>query len=304
MILAALLVAAVVFAEIATRIVDSRLRAELSLARGACELCGASGSWLAGGSAIGFFLRAGKRACCGARASLRGPIFVVALAVVALAVGWPRQPASTGALLALFESSPVERLTVGLALLVASSGVLAAAAVDGELLIFPNAHVAVALVAAAGASWLGHATPARVALGAAVGFLGVAVPFVWGAKLLRGRAAMGLGDAKVMAVAGALFGAKGAVVALLVGAAFTVAAVQALAVFGIVPELPLAVQREVTLLREAAARGDVEAQKLLAEDPALGQETPVVATGPGWAFAIVVLVACRAFGVSTSWLTP
>ena len=55
-------------------------------------------------------------------------------------------------------------------------------------------------------------------VGAALGFLVIYLPFIWGYEKLRGFPGMGLGDAKLMLLAGAWFGWKGALFALLAGA--------------------------------------------------------------------------------------
>jgi leader peptidase (prepilin peptidase)/N-methyltransferase len=54
--------------------------------------------------------------------------------------------------------------------------------------------------------------------GAAIGYLGLRVLFIDGYKLLTGRRGMGLGDAEVLAVVGALLGPAGVVFALGAGA--------------------------------------------------------------------------------------
>ena len=58
--------------------------------------------------------------------------------------------------------------------------------------------------------------------GALFGFAVVWIPFGLGYKLIRGRTGMGLGDAKLVMMAGAWFGWKGAVFTLLAGAVSTI----------------------------------------------------------------------------------
>jgi len=103
--------------------------------------------------------------------------------------------------------------------------------------------------------------------GAAAGFLVVWLPLVVGYAALRGRPGMGLGDAKLVMLAGAWFGWQGAVFALFAGAAqATLAAVGLFLAHGKLVE-PAAVREDREVLQRAAAAGDPEAQQVLEEDP-------------------------------------
>jgi len=108
-------------------------------------------------------------------------------------------------------------------------------------------------------------------LGAAAGFLVVWLPLVVGYRALRGRAGMGLGDAKLVMLAGAWFGWPGALFALFAGALqATLAAVALFLVHGKIVE-PDAVREDREVLKRSAAAGDMEAQQALDDDP-LGRE--------------------------------
>jgi leader peptidase (prepilin peptidase)/N-methyltransferase len=157
-----------------------------------------------------------------------------------------------------------------------ATALLAAAFIDAEHMYLPD-------TVTLGGALFGVLTPGLrsitypdALLGAAVGFVGVWLPFIVGYKALRGRAGMGLGDAKLTMLAGAWFGWQGVVVAIFAGAVqATLAAGVVLAVRGKVEE-PEAVQKDREELQRAAAEGDEEAKKLLEEDP--------LATAPGEGF--------------------
>jgi leader peptidase (prepilin peptidase)/N-methyltransferase len=107
---------------------------------------------------------------------------------------------------------------------------------------------------------------------AATGFLVVWLFFGVVYRWVRGRTGMGLGDAKLLAVAGAWFGWKGLIFTLLAGAVQgTMAALLVLLIRGEIEE-PEAVQRErEELLAEVAAIEDeqerAEAEEELRKDP-------------------------------------
>jgi leader peptidase (prepilin peptidase)/N-methyltransferase len=104
-------------------------------------------------------------------------------------------------------------------------------------------------------------------LGAGVGLVGVWLPFIVGYRALRGRPGMGLGDAKLVMLAGAWFGWPGAAFALFAGALqATLGAILVLLVHGRIEE-PEAVRQDRAELRRAADQGDAEALAALAADP-------------------------------------
>lgn len=103
-------------------------------------------------------------------------------------------------------------------------------------------------------------------LGAAVGFAIIWLPFDVIHRLLRGKSGMGLGDAKLVMMAGAWFGWVGSVVVLVAGAVQgTLGAITLLIVHGRIEE-PEVVRREREELRAAleAANG-AERERLLSE---------------------------------------
>ena len=144
---------------------------------------------------------------------------------------------------------------------------LAAAFIDAEHMYLPDTITI-------GGTLFGLATPSLrglgwidVGLGAAVGFVGVWLPFIVGYKALRGRVGMGLGDAKLVMLAGAWFGWPAVPFVLFAGAAqATLGAGVLLLVRGKIEE-PESIRRDREEIERAAAAGDHEAQRALEEDP-------------------------------------
>jgi len=133
-------------------------------------------------------------------------------------------------------------------------------------------------------------------LGAALGFLLVWLPFDFLYGKLRGLPGMGLGDAKLVMLAGAWFGWQGALFALLGGA--VQATVVALAVYlarGRIdePEAVIRERRELQALLESSsgeARAELEreiARDPLAFEPEAGLGKARLAFGPFLALATV-----------------
>lgn len=132
--------------------------------------------------------------------------------------------------------------------------------------------------------------------GAAVGFLIVWLPFDLLYRRLRGGPGMGLGDAKLLALAGAWFGWTGAVFALLAGAVqATVVTLLLLVMRGRIdePEAVVAEREEMRkLLDEAEGEERAELERELALDPladapAAGIGRARLAFGPFLCLAIV-----------------
>ncbi len=144
-------------------------------------------------------------------------------------------------------------------------------------------------------------------LGAAVGFLMVWLPFDRLYRILRGRVGMGLGDAKLVALAGAWFGWKGALFALLAGAVQGTAVTLAVWLARGRIEEPEAVSRERAerMAEIERAEGDERAklQEEFASDPVLvepptdGLGQARLAFGP---FLVLAILEFQLFG--ESWL--
>jgi leader peptidase (prepilin peptidase)/N-methyltransferase len=144
---------------------------------------------------------------------------------------------------------------------------LASAFIDAEHMYLPDAVTI-------GGTLFGVATPALRGMswfdalfGAGIGFVGVWLPFIVGYKALRGRVGMGLGDAKLVMLAGAWFGWPGAVFAVFAGAVqASLAAAIVLVVRGKIEE-PESVREDRAELVRAAEAGDEEAKRAIEEDP-------------------------------------
>jgi leader peptidase (prepilin peptidase)/N-methyltransferase len=144
---------------------------------------------------------------------------------------------------------------------------VAAAFIDAEHMYLPDAVTI-------GGALFGLATPALrgmtfydALLGAGVGFVGVWLPFIVVYKAIRGRVGMGLGDAKLVMLAGAWFGWPGVTFAIFAGAVqASLAALVVLLARGKIEE-PESVRRDREELQLAVAAGDEEAKRALEEDP-------------------------------------
>jgi leader peptidase (prepilin peptidase)/N-methyltransferase len=214
-----------------------------------------------------FLALRGRARCCGARISPRYLVVEALGGLIAVAL-------VDTAVLTLPGATPLARAgAIFLGDFGVAMALVAAAFIDAEHMILPDAITL-------GGTVFGLATPALrglgwsdALLGAAAGFLGVWLPFVVGYRRLRGRDGMGLGDAKLVMMAGALYGWRGAAFALFVGALqATVAALILFLVEGKIEE-PAAVRIEREEIVRAAQAGDVEAERVLREDPLATEPT-------------------------------
>lgn len=178
-----------------------------------CPSCGAPIHPLYNVPLLGWLLLRGRARCCKTPISARYPLVELlggllggGLVQVAVLTLPSDTPLWHGGLLLLAE------LALGL-------GLMAAAFIDLSHMYLPDSitlgGAALGLISVplrAEASW-----PSSL-LGAAVGFLIVWLPFDFLHRLLRGKPGMGLGDAKLVMLAGAWFGWQGALFTLLAGA--------------------------------------------------------------------------------------
>ncbi|MFO0674995.1 MAG: prepilin peptidase [Polyangiaceae bacterium] len=146
-------------------------------------------------------------------------------------------------------------------------GLVAAAFIDAEHMFLPDSITLGGAVLGLGTASLRNMTYLESAKGAVIGFLVVWFPLVFLYSKLRGRAGMGMGDAKLTLLAGAWFGWPGALFVLFAGAfQGTIGAVLIYLVKGRIEE-PEAVKKDREELQKAASEGDEEAKAILAEDP-------------------------------------
>jgi leader peptidase (prepilin peptidase)/N-methyltransferase len=209
---------------------------------------------------VSYLVLRGRARCCGARMSPRY-VFVeligAALSLTIFEVVLRGLPSDTLVLRA--SAIYVADLAFCLSL-------VAAAFIDLEHMLLPDTITI-------GGTILGVATSSfrdmgflRAIIGAASGFVMLWLPMeIY--KRVRKKTGMGLGDAKLMMLAGAWFGWLGALVVLFAGSfQGTIGALVVYVVQGKIEE-PEEVRKEREELEKAAAEGDEEAKQMLEEDP-------------------------------------
>jgi len=244
-------------------VVVYRVPREMSVVRPGshCVACGAPVRALDNMPVLSWVLLRGRARCCGAPISPRYVVVELLGGLLSLAVFEcivRPLPADT----TLLHAGSIFATDFALAM-----ALLAAAFIDAEHMYLPDAITI-------GGTVVGLATPGLRNLGwvdglvgAGAGFVGVWLPLVVGYKALRGRAGMGMGDAKLVMLAGAWFGWPGAVFALFAGAVqATLAALVVVLVRGRIEE-PASVRADREELQRAAAGGDEDAKRALEEDP-------------------------------------
>jgi len=244
-------------------VVVYRIPREMSVVKPAshCPACGAPVRPLDNLPVVSWLVLGGRARCCGAPISPRYVVVELLGGALSLAIAEVIVRALPGDT-ALAHATSIFLADFGLAM-----ALVAAAFIDAEHMYLPDTITI-------GGTLFGLATPSLrglgwgdVFLGAAVGFVGVWLPFIVGYKALRGRPGMGAGDAKLVMLAGAWFGWPGAAFALFAGAIqATIAALVLLGVAGKIDE-PEAVRADREALQRAAAQGDVEAKDVLEQDP-------------------------------------
>ncbi len=210
---------------------------------------------------LSFLILRGKARCCGAKMSWRYP-------VVELLGG----AASLGVLEAVVlhlppETSLLRASCVYLSDFAIVMALIAAAFIDFEHMFLPDSITLPGTVLGIFTASLRGMSIVGALVGAAFGFLVVAIPFVWLYRAFRGRQGMGLGDAKLLMLAGAWIGLSGVLFTLFGGA--VQGSVGALAIYLIRGKLeePESVKKDLEELRKAAAEGDEEAKEALEDDP-------------------------------------
>jgi leader peptidase (prepilin peptidase)/N-methyltransferase len=244
-------------------VVVYRVPREMSIVRPGshCPACGAPVAARDNVPILSWLVLRGRARCCGARISPRYLVVEALSGLLALAVFEVLVRPLPG------DTTLVHAGSIFLADFALAMALLAAAFIDAEHMYLPDPITL-------GGTVFGLLTPGLRGfgwldglLGAVVGFAGVWLPFIVGYKALRGRAGMGLGDAKLTMLAGAWFGWPGVVFTIFGGAIqATLAAGVMLLVRGKIEE-PEGVVRDREEIQKAAAEGDEEAKALIEDDP-------------------------------------
>ena len=226
-----------------------------------CPACGTPIAAWDNVPVLSFVVLRGRARCCGAPMSWSYPAVellggALSLAVFELLVRAPA-PADT-----LGHAALLYLLFFALCL-----ALVAAAFIDLSHMYLPDAITIGGTVVGLASAPLRGLPFRQAAMGAVIGYGIVWVFFVLLYRLVRGRQGMGLGDAKLLALAGAWFGWLGVAFVLFGGAIQgSLAALVLYLVRGKIDE-PEAVKEEREELEKAAAEGDEEAKALLEEDP-------------------------------------
>ena len=279
-------------------VVIHRVPRAMSLVRpgSACPACGKPIRAWHNIPLFGYFFLRGKASCCGASVSPRYPLVEAIGGVLALAILES----------VVFRLGPTLTIERGLAIFVADLALVlaltAAAFIDLEHMYLPDAiTIGGAILGVATSSFRGLSFLESI-LGAAAGFGIVWIPFVVLYSKIRGKVGMGMGDAKLLALAGAWFGWGGALLVLGAGAIQGTIATLAVLLFRGKIEEPEAVKRErEEIQKELLAMSPEDraaAEKELAQDPlseeageGVGQAR--VAFGP---FLILATIECLLLG--------
>ncbi len=249
-------------------VVIYRVPREMSVVRPASH-CPGCGKPIAGYDNIPVFtylLLRGRARCCGVKMSPRYPLVELlggALSLAILEVIIFKMPGSTPAARALAVYGADFALCMGL---------VAAMFIDAEHMFLPDSITIGGTIVGILTATLRDVPFTTSLFGAFAGFVGVWLPFIFLYKGLRGRQGMGMGDAKLLALAGAWFGWPGAVFVVFAGALQGSLYVGVTRLLGIKTKLPEAVQEDIDELEKAAAEGDEDARKAIAEDPLTEEE--------------------------------
>jgi leader peptidase (prepilin peptidase)/N-methyltransferase len=244
-------------------VVIYRVPREMSVVRPASH-CPGCGKPIAGYDNIPVFsylILRGRARCCRTPMSPRYPMVELLGGALSFAILW-------AVILPMNEQAPALRaLAIYGADFALCMGLVAAAFIDAEHMFLPDSITLGGIVVGIGTATLRGLPFTSSLLGTVIGFVMVWLPFIFLYKGLLGRTGMGMGDAKLLALAGAWFGWPGAVFALFAGAFQGTLYAIVLKALGIEPKLPAAVQEEIDELEKAAAAGDEEAKRELEEDP-------------------------------------
>jgi leader peptidase (prepilin peptidase)/N-methyltransferase len=273
-----------------------------------CPACGKAIAAYDNIPVLSWLLLLGRARCCKARISPRYPLVeaiagLYAWALVLMVVGDLPGETPWWRLIVIF----VLHLCLGLSL-------VAAAFIDLEHMILPDAITLGGAVIGVATAALRPGIDIRSSLlGAALGFVGIWLPFDVLYRKIRGKVGMGMGDAKLVMLAGAWFGWQGALFALLAGSVQgTFAMIAVLVARGRIDEPDAVVQERKAWLEELERATTAEERERLereiAADPVLAQApseklgSAKFAFGPFLALSIIEFQLLSATEFYRIWL--
>jgi leader peptidase (prepilin peptidase)/N-methyltransferase len=239
---------------------------------------------------LSFLILRGRTRCCNTPMSVRYPLVEALGGLAAWAV-------FDAAISALPGETPAWRfLCFFLADLALALGLIAAAFIDAEHMFLPDEITIGGTVLGIATFFLRDMSIAQSIGGAVVGFLAVYVPFIFLYKLIRGFAGMGLGDAKLLMLAGAWFGWQGALFVLFAGAIQGSIGTIILLVFKGKIEEPESVRADREAIEQMAKEGDAEAIEAMQNDPLMDEAAKGKARIPFGPFLILACLECLIAG--------
>ena len=252
---------------------------------------------------LSFLILRGRTRCCKTKMSVRYPI-VEALGGLA---AWAVFDAALSVLPG--ETSALRFLGFFLTDFALALGLIAAAFIDAEHMFLPDEITIGGAVLGVATFFLRDLTLLQSVVGAAVGFLGVYVPFIFLYKKIRGFAGMGLGDAKLLMLAGAWFGWEGALFVLFAGAIQGTIGTIIIFVFKGKIDEPESVRLDREEIERLVAEGDAEAIAIMKDDPVMDEAAKGKARIPFGPFLILACLECliagdRIFAWFTTFLMP
>jgi leader peptidase (prepilin peptidase)/N-methyltransferase len=274
-------------------VVIYRVPREMSVVRPAshCPGCGKPIAGYDNVPVFSYLLLRGRARCCGARMSPRYPLVELLGGLLSVAI-------FEAIILKMPDSTPAVRaLAVYGADFVLCMALLAAAFIDAEHMFLPDSITIGGAILGIATATLRGLPFTESLIGAAAGFTGVWLPFNFLYKRVLGRTGMGLGDAKLLMLAGAWFGWRGALFVLFAGAIQGSLYALVTRVLGIESELPASVKEDHAELERDAAAGDEEAKQALLDDPLHEQHA-----GARMPFGPFLILGCLEMLFASEWI--
>jgi leader peptidase (prepilin peptidase)/N-methyltransferase len=265
-------------------------RYDLVMPRSRCPHCGHAIRWYENIPVLSWLVLRGRCAACRTPIGARYPMVELLGGLLSVAI-------FEAIIIKMPDSTPAVRaLAVYAADFALCMGLLAAAFIDAEHMFLPDSITFGGIAVGLATATLRGLPFTQSLIGAAGGFVGVWLPFTFLYKRVLGRTGMGMGDAKLLALAGAWFGWQGAVFVLFAGALQGSVYALVLKLLGVKSELPAAVQEDIAELEKLAAEGDEEAKKALEEDPL------TESAGPRMPFGPFLILACLELLFAGEWI--